>query len=414
MVAVRKRGNTFHVDVLLGRSHAIRGSLGTRNKYAAKHLAARIESALAEGPRSTSWAALKPVLPSATFARLTKFVGVEEKQTLTWKEFRELFENRKKQQMKMNKLSIQTLQNYEHSLDRLDEFLAACGIMLLQDINRTTADKFGQWRIDRVTRPQSTGGAPSLDFDLRHLHHAFEVARELEFIANNPWPSPAKTSDRHIATPFSADEIAQWEDAALKGPQRYQLFPIYDEWFPFWHLRWTGFRPYDAIELMWEEVLLDQRLIKHQCHKNHERVSIPIFPDEHLIVALESERRRRNPQPTEQVMLNPHTGTAFTYPQLWRFIGELGERAGVQDAHPYRFRGTYAVEMQLRTNDPYYVARLLGDTMGVVERHYMPYVKELLAHNRLLAEGGVGLRGYVTRASQSEKGRVVNIRRKSA
>ena len=98
MVAVYRRGNTFHVDV---GSHAVRRSLGTKNKSAAHHLANRIETALAEGPRSTKWRELKPVLPRSTFKELAKFAGVEEKRIVTFEEFREMFENHKKQQIKM-------------------------------------------------------------------------------------------------------------------------------------------------------------------------------------------------------------------------------------------------------------------------------------------------------------------------
>jgi hypothetical protein len=80
----------------------------------------------------------------------------------------------------------------------------------------------------------------------------------------------------------------------------------------------------------------------------------------------------------------------------------LGRLADVPDANPDRFRGTFAVDMLLRTNNPYYVANLLGDTMKIVERHYMPYVRELQEHNRLIAQAGAGLRQFVTPPSHLE------------
>ena len=410
MVAVYRRGNTFHVDV---GSHAVRRSLGTKNKSAAHHLANRIETALAEGPRSTKWRELKPVLPRSTFKELAKFAGVEEKRIVTFEEFREMFENHKKQQIKMNKLSLQTFQNYVRTLGLFEEFLASRSITLLQDIDQTTVHEFSEWRIDRVSRPDSTGGGPSLDFDLRHLHHAFEIAHELGIIENNPWPSPPRTCQHPISTPCSADEVVKWEEAALLGTHS-QLFPVCDEWLPFWLLRWTGFRPRDAVELQWKEVLLDERLIDHVCHKNHKRVQIPILADEHLIVALQSEHERRKPQRNETVLINPRTGNPLTVRQLWEVILELGNRAGIADVHPYRFRGTFAVEMLLRTNDPYYVAKLLGDTVDVVMRHYMPYVRELQERARFLMESGPGLRQFATAVSQSKQGSIVSIRKKTA
>jgi hypothetical protein len=85
MVGLRKRKDTFHIDVLVGGQHAVKGSLGTGNHAAALRLLHRIEIALAEGPRSTLWAELRPVIPYATFTRFTKYVGVKGKFVLTWK-----------------------------------------------------------------------------------------------------------------------------------------------------------------------------------------------------------------------------------------------------------------------------------------------------------------------------------------
>jgi len=139
------------------------------------------------------------------------------------------------------------------------------------------------------------------------------------------------------------------------------------------------------------------------CHKNHNRVIIPI-KDENLLAALDAERRFRNPLPSEPILLSPKTGRPFTRHQLWDLITELGERAGVSDPSPYRSRGTFAIDMLLQTNNPYTVARLLGDSMSVVERHYMPYVRELQENTRIILEGGTGLRQFVTRASQRKAG----------
>jgi hypothetical protein len=45
-------------------------------------------------------------------------------------------------------------------------------------------------------------------------------------------------------------------------------------------------------------------------------------------------------------------------------------------------------------------ANLLGDTLDVVLRHYVPYVTELQERARFLMETGTGLEQYVTTASQ--------------
>ena len=69
----------------------------------------------------------------------------------------------------------------------------------------------------------------------------------------------------------------------------------------------------------------------------------------------------------------------------------MGRRAGVANAHPHRFRDTFAVDMLARGASPYDVAKLLGDTVSTVEKHYAPFVKELRDRARRFMENGEGL-----------------------
>ena len=70
-------------------------------------------------------------------------------------------------------------------------------------------------------------------------------------------------------------------------------------------------------------------------------------------------------------------GTRLTRPRLYHRMLARGKRAGVADAHPHRFRDTLAVDMLSRGASPYDVAKMLGDTIETVEKHYTPFVKEL-------------------------------------
>jgi hypothetical protein len=47
--------------------------------------------------------------------------------------------------------------------------------------------------------------------------------------------------------------------------------------------------------------------------------------------------------------------------------------------------------MLVRGTTPYDVAKVLGDTIETVERHYTPFVPELRERVRLILEQGVGL-----------------------
>ena len=80
----------------------------------------------------------------------------------------------------------------------------------------------------------------------------------------------------------------------------------------------------------------------------------------------------------------------------------LGRRAGVPSAHPHRFRDTLAVDMLTRGASPYDVAKMLGDTIETVEKHYTPFVRELRERVRSILESEGGLEKItVTPASQS-------------
>lgn len=78
-------------------------------------------------------------------------------------------------------------------------------------------------------------------------------------------------------------------------------------------------------------------------------------------------------------------------PTLYRRVVALGKRAGVADAHPHRFRDTLAVDMLSRGASPYDVAKVLGDTIDTIERHYAPFTKELRERVRGLIDNGEGL-----------------------
>jgi hypothetical protein len=66
-------------------------------------------------------------------------------------------------------------------------------------------------------------------------------------------------------------------------------------------------------------------------------------------------------------------------------------RAEVTWAHPHRFRDTLAVDTLLKGASPYDVAKTLGDTVGVVEEHYAPYVKELRERTLRIMESPEGI-----------------------
>src|SRR5256885_15171758 len=84
LLTIRKRGKTFHADLMNGNVHVARGSLGTRNQEAARRLIHRLETALSEGQRSAQWSELETLLPTSTYTRFAAFAGVKPVQLPTW------------------------------------------------------------------------------------------------------------------------------------------------------------------------------------------------------------------------------------------------------------------------------------------------------------------------------------------
>ena len=226
--------------------------------------------------------------------------------------------------------------------------------------------------------------------DVAILHRTFGIAIECELIEKNPVRLEGRPGDQpeRGAQPFKASDLTKLRQAA--GP----------DILTFFLLRWTGFRGSDAVGLRWEEIDWETREINRLTMKRRKRVVMPIHQE--LFFSLEIERDRRHPEPTDRVLLSPLTGKPLTRPRLYERMLAIGRRAGVPNAHPHRFRDTFAVDMLARGASPYDIAKLLGDTVDTVEKHYAPFVKELRERTRWIMENGEGLEITGTKRAQQK------------
>ena len=211
------------------------------------------------------------------------------------------------------------------------------------------------------------------------MHRMFSFGVENEMVVKNPVRMEGRPGEnpQNGAEPFTAAQLSKMREQA--GPDLLMLLL----------LRWTGLRGVDAVKLTWAEVNFDQKEIERVTQKRKKRVILPMHTE--LLFALEAEREKLRPQTSDCVLLNPATGTAMTRPRLYTRMLALGKRAGVAGAHPHRFRDTLAVDMLSRGASPYDVAKMLGDTIDTVERHYTPFVKELRDRVRNILETGTGI-----------------------
>jgi integrase len=380
MLTTRKRGKSFHVDFFSGPTR-LRGPLGTRNQDAALRLSHRLETALSEGAASKLWPELKAALPELTFSRFADFTGVKEQKLPTWERLCEAFEAHLVQRVSLGKLRESTASRYRVTVRDFGVFLEERKITLLRDIDRPLVESFKAWRVQRIKQKKFSRGATGLILDAAILHRLFSFAVENEWTLKNPVRMEGRPGENPQggAEPFTGDDLTR-----LRGHAG-------DDLLAFLLLRWTGLRGGDAVTLTWREVHLDTKEVERVTQKRGKKVILPIHTE--LLFALEAERERQNPQTTDRVLMNPSTGTPLTRPRLYERMLALGRRAGVPNAHPHRFRDTIAVDLLSRGASPYDVAKMLGDTIETVERHYTPFVRELRERVRAILESEAGLEG---------------------
>jgi integrase len=393
MLNIQKRGKVYRALGFVGGKR-LRLSLGTRDADSARRLLNRIERAVSEGADSTLWLELRAVLPPNTFPVLATLVGwsePSEKPEPTWTELSAIFECEMRQRMALGKLQASTAERYRQTLAEFTLFLSERKVSQLKDITRPLVEVFKVWRVGRIRTRKFARGATSIVLDAAILHRAFSFAVENELVLKNPVGTEGKPGAEPTrgAQPFTGDELKKLRLEAG------------EDLFAFLLLRHTGFRGSDVVQLTWAEIHFDRREIERCTQKRRKLVVMPIHTE--LLFALESEYARRNPQPHERVLLNPNTGQPLRRPRLYAKVQSLGARAGVTHAHPHRFRDTFAVDLLCAGAGVYDVARMLGDTVETVERHYAPFVPALRERVRRIMETGTGLEGPATAREQVPK-----------
>jgi integrase len=390
MITTRKRGESWHVDFLKDETR-LRGSLGTRNAEAAKVLCRDLDVALTFGAQSDLWPKLKAVLPSETYQRFASYAGVKEVHVPTWTDLRDAFNVFQRQRIAICKLSQNTADRYEHTIDEFETFLTEQHIAKLPDISKALVEKFKVWRTERINKRKFSRSATSISLDAAILHRVFSFAVENEMVLKNPVRMEGRPGENPTngAEPFTADELAKLRKHAA------------DDLLAFTLLRWTGLRGSDAVGLKWREVNRDTREIERLTQKRKKAVVIPIHSE--LLALLEMERDRRQPNPDDTVLLSPDTGRKLTRPRLYHRLLAVGKRAGVINARPHRFRDTLAVDMLCKGASPYDVAKTLGDTIETIEKHYLPFVKALRDRVRGILESDGGLEKTVSVTPTSQQ-----------
>lgn len=410
MLILRERRGIYHIDWTIG-GQRLRGTLDTTSESFAETIRRRLENAVEKGPESQLWSELRPILPQRTFDDIAKHFGIKQKHTMTWKAFLELYYSHRGEQLKTGAIVKNTLDSYRQTINEFSCFLKEQKIEMLRDIDAPTIDRFKAWRAPRIrVTGRSRNGASTLQLDVNHLHQIFGFAEARGLIDKNQvqFIQPVWNSVDNEKKPYTGEELLTMRQNAG------------DDLFLFIFLKSTGFRRSDAAMLLWRQVYFDRGVngeIEHvpqKTKKKRRRVILPLSDE--FRQALEAEFRRRRPSPDEPVLLLEPTPpdpeqapTLFEEPtrdlsrpltetelrrrerQIYRRIKLLGERAGVANAHPHRFRHTFAVNSLLEGASEFLVAKMLGDTEETVTETYLPLVQEIRDRLHFTLENGLGL-----------------------
>lgn len=354
-----KRGNIYAYGGTWGGKR-LRFSLGTKLPQAAKVLTRQIETALASGPDSDLWPTLKTILPTASYKILTEGRGLKTSPELA--QFEQQFLDKLDRRVKLGELAESSRNHYSKTAIGFFDRMADTGVRKLDEITPTVLEDFIIWRKECLLA--KGGSARGLITDTTIIKTIFDFALTERLISDSPVRGKYKSdADPPPPTPFTSEDMKRLEEVAGDD-------------LGFLLLRWTGMRVSDVCALEWGAMDFTSKTLKWLTHKRKNWISVPLVPE--LLNRLEQETGYI---PTDQVL------KGITRGRLYAAIKDLGERAGVVDCHPHKFRTTLACYLLGKGASLFDVARLLGDSPGVVDRYYANVTNEQQQRVRNIMEG---------------------------
>lgn len=335
----------------------MRGSLGTSDPKAAKRLASRVGFAVADGPASDTWPTLRLVLPPASYRTLASGMSVVASPDLI--EFEIQFKEQLDRREKLNEIAASTHSLYEAAADSFFCWLAEQGVRKMESVTATLVEKYQVWRKAALSdKPQSKNGA-GLRTDNTVLATIFELAMAERLIPKSPFKGRFRCyGDPRGAEPFTPEEMARLEAATTEADRL--LFLVF---------KWTGLRGSDVADLRWDALDLQAGTLRWETRKRGVWVTIPLA--DQLKRMLEAVEDWRRPRARDKIF------PGATRTKLYSIIRKLGDRAGVTKCNPHRFRDTLSVTILEKGGTIYDVAKILGDAVTTVEKHYAPFTDRL-------------------------------------
>ena len=216
--------------------------------------------------------------------------------------------------------------------------------------------------------------------EISQMRTFFAWCKVRKWIDDNPAKLLGMPKVNDVATlPFSADEIRRLLDACDQIGSRDSTAVPYIRRRSralLYALLYSGLRISDVVKLKRSALDESSRHLTLRTKKTDHPIKVQLHPDAvKALVTLPA----KNPA----YFFWTGRGSTETYAKnMWRTIQRLGELAKIENAHPHRFRDTFAVELLTQGADIRTVQMLLGhDSVRTTEKHYAHFVA---AHQALL------------------------------
>jgi integrase/recombinase XerC len=256
------------------------------------------------------------------------------------------------QNARTENISEETLRKYNLLFKQLLAFSQAKGIGFVAELDLPVIQDFRtSWKDKPLSKSKKQ----------ERLRGVFKFAVAQGWIEENPALQLGRVKfERTQQIPFTADEMeAILETASKSGPEVYTFVLT---------MRFSGLRISDVCKLPVDSLQGDHLILRT------EKTGIPVKVLLPKVVATALKTIRK--QNTDYFFWNGQSKLA-SITDLWRTrrIKLVFDKAKVKNAHPHRFRHTFAVELLKQGTPAGTVAALLGNTEQIVIKHYSAWVE---------------------------------------
>ena len=343
------RGSTYYLDCTVGPRRC-RVTLGTKDPRAAERLSNRVQFALADGPHSEVWESLRSALPASSFKTLTANLNLPSASDVT--EFETQFLARLDRRVKLGEIAQSSCNLYSKAAECFFSWCAENGVKSIAGITPSAVEGYLVWRKTAIL--SKGGSGRGLVSDYTTLQAVFDYAVGEGIIRKSPLKIRYKADDSKAEEPFTAQELDKL--AAATDELTY---------LPYLLLRHTGLRGSDAISVAWSSINWTTGTLTWITKKRRTTVVIPLVTE--LRDALADKFSRRGKLEDSILSLGRK--------RLYDLMSGLGKKAGVNNAHPHRYRHTLGATILDNGGSIFDVARILGDTVATVDKYYATHTQ---------------------------------------